>query len=186
VRRVYTAPSVEPLSLTEAKLYLKVDHTEDNTIITALIKAAREMAEHYTLRSFITTVWDAAFDEFPDVIELYGCPVNSITSITYYSDAGVLTTLSSTVYLLDSISTPARVSLASGQSWPATDERKAGIVVRYSSGYGATSAYVPETIRTALLLIVGHLYENRQDVVTGTVAKLPHGSEYLLDKYRVY
>jgi uncharacterized phiE125 gp8 family phage protein len=188
MRKVYTAPAVEPLSLTEAKLYLKVDHTDEDTLITALVKAAREVAEHYTRRSFITTVWDASFDDFPsgsiDYFQLYGGPVASITSITYYNSAGTLVTLSSSVYLLDTGSD--RVSLALNQSWPATDERLGGVVIRYSAGYGSTSASVPETIRTAMLLILGHLYENRQDVVTGTVSRLPLGAEYLLDKYRAY
>lgn len=186
MRKVYTAPAVEPLSLTEAKLYLKVDHTDDDTLITALIKAARETAEAYTNRSFITTVWDEFLDDWADVIYLYGTPVVSITHVKYYNTAGTLTTLASTVYLLDIGSEPARVSLASGQDWPDTDERLGGINIRYSSGYGAASSSVPETIRTAMLLLIAHLYENRQDVVTGTINQLPLGSQYLLDKYRVY
>ena len=40
-------------------------------------------------------------------------------------------------------------------------------------------------IQAALLLIVGHLYANREDVLAGvSVAQLPNGSQYLMQPYR--
>ena len=46
---------------------------------------------------------------------------------------------------------------------------------------------VNDTIKSAVLLIVGHLYAQREDVVVGvSVAKLPNGAEWLLAPYQVY
>jgi uncharacterized phiE125 gp8 family phage protein len=182
MRKVFTEPTVEPVTLEEAKTYLKVDSEDDDTLITGLIKAAREVAEHYTKRTLCSTTWQATFDSFSAIMYLYGSPVKAISSIKYYNTAGTLTTLASTVYNVDIVSDPARVFLASGQSWPATDLRLGGIVVEYTAGYTT----VPETIKAAILLILGHLYENRQDAVQGSYNELPLGSQYLLDKYRVY
>jgi uncharacterized phiE125 gp8 family phage protein len=191
MRKLITGPTTEPVSSTEAKLYLKVDHTDDDDLITILIQAAREVAEKYTGRSFIDTVWECYFDDFPetddDYLPLYPAPVNTLTSVTYYNSSGVLTTMSSTTeYLTDMVNEPARVFLRDGQSWPETDDRLGGVIVKYTSGYGSTSASVPDAIRTAVLLIIGHLYENRQDVAKGDYREMPMGSRYLLDKYRVY
>lgn len=45
---------------------------------------------------------------------------------------------------------------------------------------------ITPSITAAILLITGHLYENREEVVTGTIAaRLPMASESLLWPYRL-
>ena len=79
--KLKTAPAVEPVTLEEAKLHLKVDGAEDNTLITTLITTARELAERETKRAFITQTWQMYLDQAPQIIEIPKPPLQSIVSI---------------------------------------------------------------------------------------------------------
>lgn len=76
-----TAPAVEPISLDEAKLHLKVDSADDNALITALIKTARQLAEKETKRAFITQTLQMLLDSAPALIEIPRPPLQSVVSI---------------------------------------------------------------------------------------------------------
>lgn len=80
-----------------------------------------------------------------------------------------------------------RVHLNYGKSWPSTTLRPANAVcVTFVAGYGDDSTDVPQKFRSAMLLLIGHLYENREAVVTGVVpTKVPIGVEALLWQDRV-
>jgi len=175
-----TDAASEPLTTTEAKLHLKVDSSDDDTLIERLIKAARRFSENYTERSFITQTWKARFDKFPDVIELLYGPVLSITSIEYIDEDGDTQTLSSSNYTTDLKSKIARITPV--DEWPDTDDVTNAVTVTYTAGFGASSANVPEDIRAAMLLIIGKLYESRED----NVKKMPTAAECLLNTYKVY
>ena len=108
--------------------------------------------------------------------------------IKYYGTDDTEATFSPTYYFVDTKSEPGRVALNSGQSWPGTSLRPAnGICVTYIAGYGDDGYDVPENIRRAILLLIGHLYENRETVLTTgmNVAELPLGTEALLWKDRI-
>lgn len=182
MRKLVTGPATEPLTSSEVKLFLKVDVATDDDLITIFIKAARESAENFMGRQLVSATWEEYLDEFPDVIDLLPCPVTSVTSIKYYDSDGTLQTLAASVYDADVVSEPARIAEAYGQSWPDTQERLNAVVVRYVAGYSS----IPSTIKAGMLLHIGHLYENRQDVTVEKMNELPMGSRYLYDKYRVY
>ena len=96
--KVSTAPSSEPITLAEAKLYLRVDTTADDALITALITAARETVERYTSRALVTQTITQVLDCFPGFgFRLAVHPVQSITSITYKDSNGSDQTLADTV-----------------------------------------------------------------------------------------
>ncbi len=80
-----TAPTVEPISLTEAKLHLKVDGSDDNTLISALIETARRLAEAETKRAFITQTWQMYLDSAAAEIRIPKPPLQSIESIKVIS-----------------------------------------------------------------------------------------------------
>lgn len=193
--KIQSAPSVEPVSSTEAKLHLKIDSdTTDDNLIAYLIQAAREQVESYTNRALISQTWDLSLDEFPDNttsdgydIVLSKSPVASITSITYKDTDGASQTLASSVYGLDTYNEPNHIYLKYGQSWPSTYDETGAITIRFTAGYGATGSTVPASIRAAMMLIIGHLYEHREDVVVGVPAmELPKGAERLLNPYRIF
>jgi len=186
--KLKTAPTVEPITLTEAKLHLKIDSdTTDDALVTALITAARERAEKYTGRAFIEQSWEYKLDAFDGDIEIPVAPLISITSITYTDTANATQTLSSSVYDLDIYTFPGKVFLKYDQSWPSTLTIPNAVCVTFKSGYGSAAANVPGPIKAAILLIIGHLYANRENVVVGrTPAELPQGAEYLLNPYKTY
>lgn len=187
--KLKTGPSVEPVSSTEAKLHLKIDSdTTDDTLIAALITAARETAENYTGRALINQIWELAINEFPDddFIELPPSPLSSITSLIYQDADGVNTTASSsTLYEPDLYSVPGRLCLRYGQAWPTARDIQNSITVTYVSGYGSAGSSVPGAIKAAILLIIGHLYENREAVDLNNLEELPMGAKFLLEPYRV-
>jgi len=156
-----TAPAVEPITLDEAKLHLKVDGADDNTLITALIKTARQLAELETKRSFITQTWKLILDYAPPVIEIPKPPLQSIVSITVIDLDGELSVVSDTVYNVDaSQNSPGRVALSSGSVWP-EHRGFASFIVEFKGGYGDAATSVPDALKQGILQLLGHLYDNR-------------------------
>ena len=184
-----TGPAVEPVSLTEAKSHLRVDITDDDALITALITAARQMAEEISRRALITQTWKYILDAWPkgDELTLPLPPLQSVASITYKDKDGNSATFSSGSYIVDADCEPGRVVLAYGATWPSTTLYPAGaITVQFTAGYGDSASDVPQAIRQAMLLMIGHWYENREQVTVGAVAReIPLGVEALLWPYRV-
>lgn len=187
--RLLVPPAIEPVTLDEAKLHLRVDNDDENTLIEALIKAAREYAEVFQNRAYITQTWELWLDNWPKWAEypyfrLPRSPLQTVESIKYYdSDGGEHVV---TDYIVDDISEPARV-IPAGDSWPNVSLRKAnGIAITFKAGYGDDAASVPASIKQALLLLVGHWYENRENVVLGAaVQEMPFAAKTLLWQERI-
>lgn len=171
ILRLVTAPTVEPVSLTEAKTQCRVDIADDDTYISALITAARshlEMIARPQL-AMITQTWECLLDDWPggDTLELRPYPLQSVTSVKYTDQAGAETTYSSANYLVDTYSEPGRLRLKTGASWPSASLRELnGVAIRFVAGYGAAGTAVDMQLRQAILLLVAHWYENREPVLT--------------------
>jgi uncharacterized phiE125 gp8 family phage protein len=116
----YISPVAHPVSLTEAKLHLRVDHTTDDELIKTLIGAATDWCEKYEGQSYMIRSYKAYLDAFQDEIYLPFAPLVSVDSVQYYDTAGDLQTLASTYYTVDTDSIPGRLYLAYNQSWPST------------------------------------------------------------------
>ena len=184
---VKTEPSVEPVSLSEAKLHLRVDTDADDDLIERLITVARRESEKIARRSLITQTLSLTLDGWPaPVFTLPRPPVQSIVAITYTESNGDEITLDSDVYAFDAAT--GRVFLESGQSWPAVELRPyASVNVEYVAGYGDAATDVPAEYKQAILLLVGHYHENREAVVVGagfTATALPLAVRSLLTSDR--
>lgn len=179
-----TGPETEPITDAEAKAHLRITHNDDDQYIATLITAARQHVENYTRRALITQTWDYYLDTFPDCINLPMPKLQSVYAITYTDTNGATQTLSSTVYTVDTDAVPGQVYLAYGQSWPIVRSIPKAIKVRFVAGYGNASDDVPDAIRHAMLLLIGHLYENRT-AADAPMAELPMGFSALLMPYRV-
>ncbi len=188
--KLYTAPTTEPVTLTEVKAQLRVDGTTEDTYLTSLITIARKHAEETVLnRALITQTWDFYLQSWPgkNYIEIPLPPLVSITSIKYTDYLGVESTMTSTDYIVDTQAEPGRVYLKWDKSWPSTSLQVVNpIVVRFVAGYGAAAA-VPEPIKQAILLLIGSLYENRENNMVGNIQQLQliFGVDALLDSYRI-
>jgi len=154
-----TAPTVEPVSLQEAKLHLRVDAdvTDEDALIAPLIEPARDYAETFTHRAFLTQTWDDKYDSFPcdgGPIWIPKAPTISVTSITYIAQDGTSATWSSALYTTDlPVGPKARrgcIVPAYGQSYPSTRDVPNAVVVRFVAGYGATATTVPEMVKVCI------------------------------------
>lgn len=181
----YSAPASEPVTLTQAKAHCRVDSVDDDPLISALIVAAREYAEVFLGRALITQTLDLTLNGFAPIIELPRPPLQSVTSITYTDSNGTAQALSSTYYTVDTKREPGRVFEAYGYNWPTTQAVINAVTIRYVAGYGEATS-VPQRIKQAILLAVGHWYENRESTISGTIiAPLPMGVNDLLWSARV-
>lgn len=182
---VAVAPTEEPVTVAELKTHARISGTLSDTEIGAMITAARQYAEAELGRWIITQTVDAYFDSFPQVFTLP--PLQSVASITYVDSNGDTQTLDSSLYRVDSKSIPARISAASGVSWPSTGDVTNAVTVRFVAGYGAAAA-VPECIKQWIKIRAEHYFDNRgPNVVGDSIAEF--GRSYidgLLDPERMW
>lgn len=176
-------PQEEPVSLARAKAHLRVDHDADDDLIMECITAAREHVEGITQRSLARRTWEWTAGRFPHGrVDLPFPPLVSVESVTYVDTAGVSRTMDPASYLVD-VDRGDALRLAAGTyAWP--DVRDGGPVrVRYIAGYEPVS--IPRALVAAILLVLGHLYFNRESVITGTIAtELPLGVDALTARWR--
>jgi uncharacterized phiE125 gp8 family phage protein len=169
-------PAAEPVSLAEAKAWLRVESSNDeDDLITALIAAARVRCEWHVGQAFVTQSWTLWLDSLGDgTIMLPLPPLQSVDSVTLYDDAGVATVLDTSAWAMDA---PGGRLVFAGPH-PGLRAVNAAAVA-FTAGYGDASA-VPAPIKNAVLQTVSWLYEHRG----GDAAPVPDGALALLAPYR--
>lgn len=173
-------PTFEPLTLDEAKAHLRVTFNDDDALIEGYIAAAREYAETHTRRQLCTATYVMRMATLPTLIELPNPPLASVTSITYVDLAGDTQTLSSSLYTVDPYSYPAKIVPAYNATYPAVRGHVNDVTITYVCGTAAAS--VPVKAKQAILLLVGHFYEQREEVADARLAKVPTAAEALLNQ----
>lgn len=169
---ISSGPSEEPLSTTEAKLHLRVEVTDDDTLIASIIKAARVAIENYTGLKLVTQTIVEYFDSFPvsGALNLSFYPVQSLTSIAYTDADGDAQTWSNTLYVFDKNGPyqfgPARITPIHSETFPNTQDKLNAVAVTYIAGYGAATA-VPDVIKAAMRLLIADMHENRMSETWG-------------------
>ncbi len=182
-----TDAATEPISQSELKTHLRVDHTDEDTYITGIITAARQVAENYCERSFITQTWKLYGSEWPSIIEIPRGKTIAVTSIKYSATTLLDTTISSGDYNVSSETDIARIK--PDDEWPDTeDDFVNSWEVEYTAGYGAAGT-VPDAIKQAIYIIASDMYEARKThSPTRAVTVQYMGKpiwQYLLDQYRI-
>lgn len=185
-----TPPAVEPITLPDAKNFLRVDIADDDAFITTLITSARIACEAFIHGSLITQTWRVSYDGFPDdfraAIAVPVEPLQSISSVTWTDQNNVTTTLNlwangSGDYLVDTDSEPGRIVLPPNQAWPGvTLWPVSPIQVVAVAGFGADGTKVPAPYINGMRMCIAHWYENRPAIESsGAVPKeVPMGAEY--------
>lgn len=156
-------------------------NTTSDPEISAIIKAARQLAEMDLRRYLITQTLDAYFDSWTLIDgrhEIRLPPLQSVTSITYVDSNGDTQTLAADQYLVDAVSQPARIRPAYGVMWPSVRDQTNSISVRFVAGYGAASA-VPDCIKTWIKLKIAELHP-------GVRQAMPDYAGFLLDPERIW
>lgn len=150
-----TAPAAEPLTLAEIKLFLRVDGSDEDSLIDTLTVVAREMAEKYLRRMLITQSWrmSQVYVDGQNIALVPG-PVQSITSVKTELN-GTQTTLDSGDYTLQ------LNDMLELETNPTADK----IIVEFVTGYGDAED-VPAPIKQGLLHCISHLYHYREESAT--------------------
>lgn len=193
VLRLITAPTSYPVTLEEVQKHCSAPETDFESILEICRKAATDEAEQFTGRALIEQTWDLYLDAFPTQgpIRIPKPPLIEVVGV--YVDEALIDTAT---YIVDADSDPAgqpaRVTLATGGSWPTPSASANAVRIRFRAGYvedGDASpivATVPYAIKAAILMIAGTLFANRETIVIGqTAALLPWAAEQLLRRYRV-
>jgi uncharacterized phiE125 gp8 family phage protein len=149
VLRRHSLIGAELLSLAEAKLYLRIDHDEEDNVISGFIQAARETAEDSIKSSLAQQQWTLSYHyQFPSVIHLPMAPVDSIVSVSLEDNNGIVTPLNSSSCILNK--TESKVTFQS---------------VIYGGSlsiiYQTAQSAIDETLRQAMLAHIHALYEDR-------------------------
>lgn len=169
--QLITAPTLEPVTLAEAKKQCVVEHADDDALFNLIIGAAREHLEKMCWRGIVTQTWEVVSECFEDDgegIELPKGNLVAVASVKYIDVNGVEQTLTLTTdYVLDTVSVPGRVRLAYGTYWPSPRSQWDAVKIRYSVGW--SQAAVPKALKQALLLLVSQMYEHRTPEITGTI-----------------
>ena len=195
--RVTATESTEPVTLAEAKLWIRhglaSSDTSEDAMISAMISGAREIAEERCKRSFVNHTYEIIRDSFPDdstgPIKLPRPPISSSATdltITYYNTTdGLTTTIPTTALTVDHLSEPGKVAPSYGHEWPMDAiDRPDAITISYKAG---NNTACPQPVRTWIALRAAGYYAQREAFVAVTMLT-PMSRDFvdgLLDPFRV-
>lgn len=177
-----TPPVREPLTLIEAKAFLRVEHDDDDAVIAALIAAARVHVEAMTRRALLAQSWRFVLDAWPKggrVTPRIG-PLRSLLAARVFDADGEAHEIDGESFVVDAA---ANVIAAPCFALPAPGRAQAGIALDVLCGYGADAEDVPADLRQALRMLLAHWYDNRAATADG--ASVPAGVGALLAPYRM-
>lgn len=192
ILKLVTGPLVEPVDLASAKLHLRVDVTDDDDVIAAMITAATAHVEDVTRRKILTQTWDYSIPAWPSgkAIKLPFGNLATVTSVKWKDDDGTETTLTLTTdYLVETNGDQCgRIVLPYAGTWPSgTLYPSNPITIRYVCGW-TSPLLVPAPIKAAILMHLADLYENRETQLVGTINAVYSENktvERLLASYRL-
>lgn len=182
-----TGPALEPVSLIDVKAHLRVDHDDDDQLLTAAIVSARVHVETATRRVLIAQAWRIHLDRWPRkrIFRVPVAPLIAVDAIRIRDGEGGATVVDADDYEVDAAAAPGRLVLAA--SAPAPVGRAVnGIEIDVTAGYGPTTLDVPSPLRHAVMMLVAHWYEHRGAVGHDRAGETPPlGFASLIAPYRI-
>jgi uncharacterized phiE125 gp8 family phage protein len=182
-----TPPALEPVSLADARHFLRIAHDDDDDVIAAMIAAARVHLEAQTRRALIDQTWRLVRDVWPAAGRLLVLPVPlaEVSAIRVFDADGTPHVLDVDDFGIDIVSAPAVLTFQRG--WPRVPGKlTAGIEIDIAVGYGDEPGDVPAPLRQAIRMLVAHWYENRGIIAaSGEVATMPASVAALVAPFRV-
>ncbi|WP_234188671.1 head-tail connector protein [Shinella sp. NM-101] len=178
-------PAVEPVTLAEVKAHLRLDTDDEDALLSALVRTARQYMEAETGLCLIVRLLRLYLDDWPEgrVIQIARGPVQAIEMLTVYDDFGAPVDVNAAGYVLDGAARPARLILPER---PATARAMNGIEIDFTAGFGESGADVPDTLKRALLLHVAAMFELRGVLaVEDQPGAVPEGYDRLVSPYRL-
>ena len=181
------APVALPVTLAEAKAHLRVDSAAEDDLISALVDAAVSHLDGLGVlgRAMITQSWAQWFSQVPGRPRLLMGPFQSLTSVEYFDADNVLQTATLSDFETWRDGDFVILKPKENFEWPNAFIRPDAIKVTYVAGYGDDAADVPQSVRQAILLLVGHWYENRMATTEANMREMPFAVESLIGLERV-
>lgn len=182
-----TAPSALPVELGLLKLHLRIDHSDEDALLTAILDTAVASLDGRAgdlNLAIMPQTWKVEFGNWPEELRLPLTPVSSITHVKYYDTLGVQQTLSAANYSAHTDEMGAYIRYGSTVVLPNLYyQRDDAIEVQFVAGY-ASASLVPPPIKSAILLLAADLYEHRESFVTGTIiTQVPQFIMRLISRY---
>ena len=159
-RYIVNPPAVEPFALSEVKRWLRVDHVDDDQLISGLVRAARERVEARTGRALLAQTWRIILDQWPGdgQVALPVMPALSVPAVRVANISGLFNVIAPSSYILDIRLEPAVLTM----SQIIQPERlRGGIEIDVIAGYGINPQDCPESLRQAMLLMIVEAYSRR-------------------------
>ncbi len=182
-----TPPTNKALDTATVKKHLRVEHTEDDTYIEGLIDAVTLYLEKQARRQLITATFQLRLDSFPNEIRFPRAKLQSVDSVAYIDPNGQPQTLDPSFYEIDVNAEPGIMRLAHDQKWPEVRNHPGVITINYKGGYGDDPADIPSHVRSALMLHITTLYDNRASVTMDEIPRrIPNSYEALVSTIRVH
>lgn len=180
-----TPPIAEPLALAEVKAHLRLDDGQEDVLLGALIRTARDFLEKETGLCLMTQGWRLYLDRWPadGIVRIAKTPVRAIESVTVYGGDGAPSQVSLQDHLLDAEGRPARLWL---RHRPEAGRALNGIEIEFSAGFGEAATEVPDNLKRAMLTHIGQMFAFRgvlsPDQQPGGI---PDGYERLIAPFRM-
>jgi len=176
-----SAPSVEPVTTSDQKDWMRVDGSDEDTLIGNLAAASRAYVEMSTGRQMITATWQYKINDFPtgDIV-LPISPLQSVTSVQYVDTDGATQTWSNTLYTVDTASDIGRIRPNYDEDYPTTRGYKQDITITFVAGYGDAASDVPDTALTAIKLLASNWFENRESNAPIALNEVPMALQTLI------
>jgi uncharacterized phiE125 gp8 family phage protein len=180
---VLVAPPLdEPVSLAEAKLYLRIDGDDEDDLVTTLVNAARLLVEAASGRQLIAQTWRLTLERWPlGPVRLPLSPVLSVAGARLRGADGQAAAIAGVSGVVIPGSDPPMVLLAAAPT-PAPPPGSR-IEIDVVAGFGA-AADVPAPLRQAILALTARWFEHRGDQTAGPDAALPSDVMALVAPYR--
>lgn len=175
------------ITIEQAKAHLRVEHGEEDTLITSLIGSAFRHIENRTGQVFDKRDGMVMLaDRLPkgsDGLELQWTPVRDVTAVSFLDPEGIRTELAASALDVEKRGVYPVLYPAIDTTWPEHRPQRASVQITVNAGWDEC----PADVSSAALLIIGHLYEHRESVVIGTISgELPMGVEMLLAPYVIH
>lgn len=182
-----TPPAAEPVEPDDAKLALRIDGTEFDDLLPALISSARQVAEQETGRAFISQVWRTELADWPATTDVLPVYRPSACAITYW-DGATWATLAGAAYVFAPSGRGTVLAPALTTAWPTLVDIAVGPRVRIdlTAGLAAASAdNVPACVKQYITALVGQMIQSPDLSASQAAAAHPLLAR-LLDSQRLY
>lgn len=201
-------PSIEVVLLDDLKAHIRVTHNKDDEYLTKLIVEAREEIEDISGLALISQTWQMMLDRwpgqrdqwwdgvrqlpiseldggFPSTIDLVRYPLISVDTINVYDEDSNATVVTiSSVFDIDIISRPGRMSIQRGATWPIASRSINAIEINYTAGYGTEVSDLPTPLVRAVRNMAGYMYDHRGSGCTPAAAYKESGAISVVTNYR--